>query len=411
MKSAFYLRLALSFAAVYGLFWLAAWRTFFSQTLSSAFLAIALLSLLLILLRTRFSWAEVGAVIGLTLLLAALDLRVLGYRASWPVWPSFLGLASLYVMTLRVIWFEGEKRRLAIFTLLPSFLFVASEWCADYFLFWTEKASPKVFDLYLYAFDASLHVQIPFVVGRLFQRSYPFALISDLFYIGLPVAIGLTFAGCLMRDRRNALPAFIAFLSTGPVGAVFYNFFPALGPIHIFKADFPWHPLTIQQVPHLFLEAITGQGARNAMPSLHAAWIYLVFWYSRNLSLAEKVLAGLFVFFTLCGTLGTGEHYFIDLIAAVPFSLFILALTNLLVGQNRSRSFLLLALGLGMTALWLVLLRYAQHFFWSSPVVPWLACFLTLAIAALALRPFWKSMPEAAPGELVMGSRLEAAGE
>lgn len=411
MKPAFYLRLALSFAALCTLFWVAAWRIFFAETVSSPFLSIALLSLLLILLRTRLSWAEVAEVIVLTLLLAALDLRFLGYRASWPVWPSFLGLASLYVMALRVIWFEGAERRLAVFTLIPSFLFVASEWCADYFLLWTEKASPKVYDLYLYSFDASLHVQIPFVVGRLFQRSFPFALISELFYIGLPIAIGLTFAGCLMRDRRNALPAFIAFLATGPVGAVFYSFFPALGPIHIFKTDFPWHPLTIQQVPHVFLEAVTAPGARNAMPSLHAAWIYLVFWYSRNLTLAERFVAALFVFFTLCATVGTGEHYFIDLIVAIPFFLFILGLTNLLVGQNRLRSFFLLAVGLGITALWLVLLRYALHAFWSSPVVPWFACALTVLVAALLLRPFWKSMPELEQGKVEIAPRLEAPGE
>jgi PAP2 superfamily len=386
VRSNVYLKCILSLFSVVLVVWLASRHAFYSDTISSPFLGIALLSVFLILLRTRFSLLEIGGVFVLVMVLAFFDLRLLGYRAAWPVGASFAGLAGLAVLASRAIWSEGSKRRLAVFALVPAFLFVASEWCADYFLAWTKQAHPNVLDLYLYSFDASLHVQIPFVVGRLFQQSFYFGVVSFLFYLGLPLAIGLAFAGCLMRDRRNALSAFLAFLLTGPIGGLLYNLFPALGPVHIFKQSFPWHPLTIEQASRLALQAVPGEGARNAMPSLHAAWVFLVLWYSWNLSMVEKIVAGLIVFFTLCATVGLGEHYFVDLVVAVPFSLFIVALASLLAGRDRRSLWLPLLVGLGVTGIWFVALRTAIRVFWLSPVIPWLSCVLTLLACFLAVR-------------------------
>jgi hypothetical protein len=397
VKTSDYPRLALGGAVVAILLWIASRKVFFADTVSSPFLAIALLSVFLILLRTCDSWKECVGVGVLFLALAGLDLRVLGYPASWPVWASFLGIASLGVLTFRVLLREGMQRRVAAFTLGPAFLFVASEWYASYFLEWTERAHPTVLDLYLYSFDASLHVQFSFLLGQLFARFHGFAVISLLIYIGLPVAIGLTYAGCLMRDKKNALPALIAFLIAGPLGAIFYNFFPALGPSHIFTKDFPWHPLSYEQVSRLFLEPVVVAGPRNAMPSLHAAWIFLVFWYARSLSLLEKTLAGVFVFFTLCATMGTGEHYFIDIIVAVPFSLLVVGLAELLPGRARASLVWPLAVGLGGTAAWFLALRFALKVFWASPMIPWAACMATLLLCFHARTQMLEAAPSLDP--------------
>jgi len=213
-----------------------------------------------------------------------------------------------------------------------------------------------------------------------------------LFYVGLPLAIGLAFAGCLVRDRKNAFSAFLAFLLTGPIGGLLYNLFPALGPVHIFKQSFPWHPLTIEQASRLVLQAVPGEGARNAMPSLHATWAFLVLWYSWRLSLAERIAAGLFVFFTLCATVGLGEHYLIDLVVAVPFALFILASAALLAEGDFRRLYLPLMVGGGVTGIWFVALRHTIRVFWVSPLIPWLSCALTLVVCCYAARKL--STPE-----------------
>jgi hypothetical protein len=384
LKSSRYLDLLLSFAVTVLLLWVASRKTFFGDTISSPFLAIALFSVFLILLRTKPSWKELACVAVLFLTLAGYDLGVANYPGSWPVWASFLGIAGLGGLCFRTIWLRGEERLLAAWALGPAFLFVASEWMASYLLEWTEKAHPKVLDLYLYSFDSSLHLQLPFVLGRLFGRFPVFGAISLYIYVGLPIAIGLTYAGCLMRDRRSALPALVAFLVAGPLGVLFYNLLPAMGPIHVFLRDFPGHPLSYAEGSRLFLEPVSIAGPRNAFPSLHAAWIFLVFWYARNLSLGEKVASGILVFFTLCATLGTGEHYTIDLIAAVPFSLLVVALADVVANRGWHRVALPVLTGLTLTLAWIAALRFATKAFWVSPVFPWIACAVTLLVSFVA---------------------------
>jgi hypothetical protein len=127
-------------------------------------------------------------------------------------------------------------------------------------------------------------------------------------------------------------------------------------------------------------------GARNAMPSLHATCVFLVFWYARGLSRVERAVAAICVLLTLLATVGTGEHYAIDLVVAVPFTAMIIALTNLLVGNDRARQYVPLGIGLGVVTAWLLALRYATNFFWQSLVIPWLAILATLAISYLALK-------------------------
>lgn len=387
MKGVSFRRWALSFGAAFFLLWIASRRSFFGDTISSAFLSVALFSIFLILLRTRRDPRELALVALFTAAQYLLDICWLGYAYRWPVLVSFIGMAALAALTLRAIWSAAEERRTAYLTAISAFLFVASEWTASYFLEWGEKARPTTLDLYLYSFDASLHVQPAFVLGQWFARMHLFAICSVTIYLALPVAIGLVFAGCVVRDRPNAMPSVVAFLITGPIGACFYTMFPALGPVHIFLDKFPWHPLDFARARNIFLEPIAVAGPRNAIPSLHAAWIFLVFWYARKLSVIERIGAGIFVFFTLCATLGTGEHYFVDLVVAIPFTVFILALTQIPCGANRKSGWVPLAVGLGGVLLWFAALRWENHVFWVSPVVPWAACGATIGLGWYSL---WK---------------------
>ncbi len=384
------LRWALSLLAVASVAWVASRKTFFDDSISSVFLSVALFSIFLILVRTRISWKEIAGVAGGAGLLYWLDIGLLGFKYSWPVGVSCVGLAALAVLALRAIWAPVSERSTAVLTVSAAFLFVASEWCAGYFLAWGELARPKVLDLYLYAFDASLGVQPAVVLGQMFARLPWFAAVSQIVYLALPVAMGLAFAGCVVKARDTAAAAVLAFLITGPVGACFYTMFPALGPAHILHANFPWHSLTMEQAKRLALEPIIVAGPRNAIPSLHAAWIFLVFWFAYRLSVVERIAAGFFVFFTLCGTLGTGEHYFIDLVVAAPFSLLILAVTQGLCRRWKQAYWTPLMGGLGLTLLWFGLLRYGTQVFRVSPVISWAACAATLIGCWYLIRPLWE---------------------
>lgn len=385
MKSSSYVRAALSVLAIGSLFFLVSRPFFYHDSTLTAF-AVAYSSLFFIFLRARFSYFGLAGIVLLTFLFAVLNFRILGYPAIWEVAVTLLSVASFSILLLRGIWSDGDDRRLALYTVLPSSLFLMSDWAAAFFLNLTEKAHPSVLDLYLYSFDTSLRIQFSFVLGQLFAQHHAFALVSTWVYMTLPIAIALVYVGCLVQRRGNALPAFLALFLTGPIGIVLYNLFPAVGPIHVFGARFPFHPLSIDQVRRLFLEPVAIPGLRNTMPSLHAAWIYLVFWYARSLSRVEKIGAGVLVFFTLCATLGIGEHYIIDLVVAVPFTVFILALVNLIVSRGRSVFLLPLTVGLLSTLAWFAALRFAPGFFWISPVIPGLACLLTLLLSSYCLR-------------------------
>ncbi len=91
------------------------------------------------------------------------------------------------------------------------------------------------------------------------------------------------------QRKRYLLALFIAALLAVPC----YLLFPAVGPAHLSDALAP----------------------RNCLPSLHFTWALLAFWYCPKSW--KWPMAG-FVLLTGAATITTGEHYFIDLVAAAP---------------------------------------------------------------------------------------------
>jgi hypothetical protein len=120
-----------------------------------------------------------------------------------------------------------------------------------------------------------------------------------------------------------ALPLFIAFgwvlersltmlraVSLAPLLAlIIYNLVPGVGPIHAF-ADTSGTLLPLDALAHL---------PRNAFPSMHLSWALLVALNARNKW--WKLVAWAFAGLTCAATIGSGEHYYVDLLAAVPFCL------------------------------------------------------------------------------------------
>jgi hypothetical protein len=203
-----------------------------------------------------------------------------------------------------------------------------------------------------------------------------------IFYIGLAIPIAVIYAGQLVRIKEKSFPVMLAFLITGPLGILFYNLFPASGPRYVFHS-FPLDLLPLDQVRRLLLEPISIEGPRNAIPSLHMAWTLLAWWYSRGLSWWERVLAFVFIAFTVLATLGTGEHWFVDLVVAFPFALLIQAICAYPVSWKDSRRLAAFLFGLLGTVTWFVALRYAEKLFWASPFVPWTLVTSTIALTCI----------------------------
>ena len=358
---------------------------FYTSTVIDAYMAVEFAGALVILLVVQPSWINFASVAVGSLILAGLDYRVLGFQPRIMAAFSFLGLSSLAVLGTRTIWARKQDRTLLFCAFFPAVLFVASYYVAPTLLDYTGALHPKTFDFYLNSVDCSLRVQFSFLLGQIFARHYWLHAASLVFYVALPLPLALVYAAQLRLRNKNALPVMLAFLVTGPIGVLFYNMVPATGPVHVFGALFPWHPLLTSQAMHLVLKTVPVKGARNAIPSLHMAWVLLAWWNSKGLARWIRVIALAFVIFTVLATLGTGEHYCVDLVVAFPFALMVQASCLYpLPFQYGSRRVAFL-FGTFASLAWMALVSFATPFLWISPVIPWALVIATISISSLLM--------------------------
>lgn len=121
-------------------------------------------------------------------------------------------------------------------------------------------------------------------------------------YASLPLALALAWA--LERSRTLLRSAVIGAVAALPL----YFLVPAVGPQYAFSG-FP-SPMATPAVP--------GFHPRNCFPSMHLSWALLIALNARGRiwRMVAIVYAGL----TAVVTVASGEHYFIDLIVAIPFT-------------------------------------------------------------------------------------------
>jgi hypothetical protein len=380
--------------------------SFYYESMANAYLSLALASAVIVLGILRHSWFDLLWVVIGALFLAVLDYRVMDYKPFFMAGFSFVGLSALAVLGTRTIWAKAEDRKLLLYGFLPAVLFVASEWTASSLLDITEKLHPKTFDLFLYSFDSSLRVQISFLTGQFLLKNLWLRTASLAIYISLPLPLALVYASQLRRQKGKALAVMIAFLATGPIGVLCYNMLPACGPVHLFGAAFPWSPLSTAEAMQLNIVPVIMEGARNAIPSLHMSWVLLVWWNSRGLSRWVRVVAMIYVALTVLATLGTGEHYFIDLVVAFPFSLAVQALSSYSIPTSHRDRRVAFVFGTFATLIWLALLSFNTTIFWISPIIPWSMIAVTIAPSIL----LWNRLLRAVTGEELRPAKVAAAG-
>ena len=357
-------------------------RTGYDVGTLNPFMWWVLLGVVLIHMRLHPAWTDA---VGVAIVGAGFCYFAFGYRGFDPTFSSvccYVGLASWAALGLRAIWATPELAARVGFG--PAFVaccfFVGFLYVAAPTLYYAELMQPKTLDLYLVSFDGSLGFQPSFLVGHYYATLPWLRFLGLLAYSGLPLALALTYVEHLRASRRRSIAVGLGIFYLGFIGTLAYNLFPATGPVHLFGPLFPEHPLAVEQARTLPLSAIPVKGARNAIPSLHMAWILWCWWWAYDLKpWAKYVLAG-FLVFTVVATMGTGEHYFVDLVVAFPFTLMVLGLFGLSLRWSDARRLAAIAGGLAGTLLWLVLLRYANRLFWFSPAVPWTFIAATIAL-------------------------------
>jgi hypothetical protein len=165
--------------------------------------------------------------------------------------------------------------------------------------------SPRTYDLYLYRADRLFGYDALRVMPA-FAAAGWLRIAAERVYLALPFVLAAG-VGLVALERRPR--ALLERLLIAPMlGVLIYLIVPACGPVFVPPPAFsgPPHPLAVD--PAVW---------RNALPSLHLTWAALLWpaWGRVRWSLGSA-----FVIFTAACCLGDGQHYLVDLLAAVPFT-------------------------------------------------------------------------------------------
>lgn len=305
---------------------------------------------------------------------------------------GFLGLASFTVVGFRAIWGDASEREELKAILLPAAGFTVFIMGSQQLLNLAGLLFPKTADLYAYAFDGSLGFQPSFVIGSVFQSHHWISILGHFTYLLLPVPMAMVCAAHLRQKISAPLYMVEVFLCAGLLGYLLYLTFPAAGPVYVAGPEYPGSPLPLSVLRHWPIQMVplSWRMARNCMPSLHVTWALLIWFNCKPFSRLVRRLAFAFLLITLFDTLGTGEHYLIDLVVAFPFAVAIQALCTRTAWRSKITP---VVGGFSLTLVWPVLLRYAAHAFLLTPVIPWISILITTTLSVVLMRRIPKAEP------------------
>jgi len=325
-------------------------------------------------------------------------------RGKWPgafvYWPlvvgAFLGLGGLLALLVELFWSapgSAARREVAnsLFAVGVLPLMLIATFLAHGV---TRHLHPMTYDRFLYAFDGALGCQPGYSLGRLFAASPPLAVVSNLVYVTLPLPAALVYISHLKAREGSPELVLRVFLGIGVAGFFMYQICPATGPVYAF-GHFPSNP-PVFSLSDLVPIPIRG-GFLNAMPSLHVAWALALLWNCRPGQAGWRAAAGVYLFFTILATLGTGEHYLADLVAAFPFTLAIQAACTTAAELRSRESRRALCFGGAAALAWPIALRTSLPSLLSYPRLSWILAGATVIAAVILAWPLLQAQSSPAP--------------
>lgn len=284
---------------------------------------------------------------------------------------GFLGMGSLLLLACKWIFAAPSAKRAHFEILREASLIPLLCVCSIAAVALAIRFTPLTYDRLLYAFDCKFGNPPSWVMGRLFRAHAWLFLACAYAYNSLPLGM----AGCMWlrwKDRQNNVRAAADLLwmavALGIAGFLLYQVCPAAGPVYLFPKQFPYevpnaanlsiNPAPMQPVP------------RNAMPSLHVAWMLLLAWNTRSRAWWIRLIAGAYLVLTALATLGLGEHYLADLMLAAPLVVAIQAACTRGGGAER---WIAGITGAAITLSWLIAFRTGAAMMVPGAAIWWLA--------------------------------------
>lgn len=245
---------------------------------------------------------------------------------------------------------------------------------------------PEVYDPVLCHLEQTLSLdRVGFFTDLLNANGTSFLILTQIYgYLNIGVAYAAVSEFFYARDSRSAA-LILRFLVVAAIGYPLYYLLPAIAPQPFYGALFPDHlPFIPLAAAHAVAVPATAPAfaPRNTVPSLHATWGILAFLALLQSPLWHRLLGLGFVLVILVVTLGSGQHYTIDWLAAFSLVLLVRGLCAVTLpfcaGPRRDA----VLTGVLLIGLWALVIRGAPETLFQ-PAFLWL-----LAIASAAL-PFW----------------------
>lgn len=201
------------------------------------------------------------------------------------------------------------------------------------------------------------------------------------------------------EGKAEALNVWRVYILALGIAMFCYAFVPLSGPLYAFGPKlFPDHMEGLVNLP----TAVTAiqPAMRNGMPSMHfTSAVTIAFLCAALKSKGYFFAALLFVIGTIFATMGFGEHYLLDLVVALPYSVVLIVL---LIAPQRYKDqgfWARLALyGAGCTfAAWMLLLKFQSSWMIASPhfiqgFALW-SVLVFLVVAVAYLKSVWRLEP------------------
>jgi len=216
-----------------------------------------------------------------------------------------------------------KEKRWAMF-LVVSLLIIVTVILTQNFLEWSGQSFTLRYDEFLFRLDQPFG-QPSFAMARIAEHIPQLYSLSMFAYCGLygalSAVIGFYFLTQPIREVKIVLRTFLLSL----LALFCYILLPASGPLYAF-GRFPKVPVFAPRILHL-------TAPPNCMPSVHLTVALLILYFLWPWK-PSRLFGAVYVLLIAFAALASGEHYFVDLLLAFPFTAVLLYLGGSSIPQG-----------------------------------------------------------------------------